>query len=368
MSPERRIKKLSDLFFEVMDEIPQAAFNIEVCGISSDSRGVAPGMLFVAIRGEMSDGHEYIPDAVKRGCVAVVAESFPEKEPGVPVFVLNNTRVVIGYLAAAFYDFPTREMVMIGITGTNGKTTSSYILEKIIQSAGGIPAVVGTINIRYLDVLEESRLTTPEAMELQKHFRTMADKGVTHVIMEVSSHGLEQARVSSVLFDVALFTNLSRDHLDFHGSMERYFSAKKRLFADHLKQSGIAVVVLNRGVSGEETDWGRKLAHFIKEQVHTSVVTCGIDQGDVQAIDCSFKVSGTSCEIKTSDSIFQLQIPLVGDFNLENALGCICCGTALGYSTSLISNAFASLESIPGRLEKITAKSKTGVNTRPRKN
>lgn len=355
-------KKLSDLLAGIVSDIPAEACGLDVNGVTADSRQVISGSLFIAVRGEKSDGHDFIPQAVEDGCVAIIAELVPESDPGVPVFIKSDTRSVIGHVAAAFYDFPTREMKMIGITGTNGKTTSSYILEKLIQSAGGEPGVVGTINIRYLDVVVESDLTTPEAMDLQKHFRMMADNGVTHVIMEVSSHGLEQDRVSPIMFDIALFTNLSRDHLDFHGSMESYFAAKKKLFARHLKHSGTAVVVLNQSEKGEEINWGKRLAESIQNESNLSVITCGIEQGEIQATDCSFSLHGTGAEIKGQNLQFHLQVPLVGAFNLENTLGCVVCGKILGYTPDMMCNALKSLRHIPGRLEEITSASATESN------
>ena len=354
MADHVRIKKLGDLMVEVSPEIPVDMVNVTVAGITADSRQVTPGMLFVAVRGGSSDGHHYIQEAVKRGCVAVLAaEDVPAIDCDVPVITVPDTRSAMGHLAAAFYDFPAREMTMIGITGTNGKTTSSYILEKFIQEAGGIPGVVGTINIRYLDVILEAMLTTPEAMEIHRQLRLMADHGVTHVVMEVSSHGLEQERVNAILFDVALFTNLSRDHLDFHGSMESYFAAKKRLFANHMNDTGTAVVVLSQSVTGGNGDWGKRLAEFLLEKTRLKVVTCGIQYGDVRALKYSFSLEGTSAEIISNDTVFSIETPLVGAFNLENVLGCITCGLVLGYGMESMQPTLATLESIPGRLERV---------------
>lgn len=348
-----RIKKLGDLMAEVSPAIPVDMVNLTVSGITADSRQVTPGMLFVAIRGESSDGHHYIQEAVQRGCIAVLAEYVPSIDCDVPLITVPDTRSAMGYLAASFYDFPAREMTMIGITGTNGKTTSSYILENLIHAAGGIPGVVGTINIRYLDVILEAVLTTPEAMDIQKQLRLMADSGVTHVVMEVSSHGLEQERINAIFFDVALFTNLSRDHLDFHGSMESYFDAKKRLFASHMKDTGTAVVVLSQSATGDNGDWGKRLAEFLSTKTHLKLVTCGIQYGDVRALTYSFSLEGISAEINSNDTVFPIETPLVGAFNLENVLGCIACGLVLGYAMEIMQPTLATLDSIPGRLERV---------------
>jgi UDP-N-acetylmuramyl-tripeptide synthetase len=350
MTDQARIKKLGDLMAEVSSAIPVDMVNLTVSGITADSRQVTPGMLFVAVSGDKSDGHHYIQEAVRRGCVAVLAEYVPSDDCDVHLITVPDTRSAMGHLAAAFYDFPAREMTMIAITGTNGKTTSSYILENLIRHAGGIPGVVGTINVRYLDVTLEAVLTTPEAMDIQQQLRLMADNGVTHVVMEVSSHGLEQERVNAIFFDVALFTNLSRDHLDFHGSMENYFAAKKILFARHMKDTGTAVVVLSQSETG---DWGKRLVEFLSANTHLKLVTCGIGYGDVRALTYSFSLEGISAEINSNDTVFSIQTPLVGAFNLENVLGCIACGLVLGYGMESMQPALASLDSIPGRLEKV---------------
>jgi len=347
------IKKLGDLMAEVLSAIPIDMVNVTVSGITADSRHVTPGMLFVAVRGENSDGHHYIQEAVRRGCVAVLAEYVPSIDCDVQLLTVPDTRSAMGHLAAAFYDFPAREMTMVAITGTNGKTTSSYILESLIRAAGGIPGVVGTINIRYLDVTLEAMLTTPEAMDIQKQLRLMADNGVTHVVMEVSSHGLEQQRVNAIFFDVALFTNLSRDHLDFHGSMESYFAAKKRLFISHMKDTGTAVVVLSKSATGTNGDWGKRLVEFLSAKTDLRLVTCGIQYGDVRALTYSFSLEGISAEINSNDTVFPIATPLVGAFNLENVLGCVACGLVLGYGMEIIQSSLATLESIPGRLERV---------------
>ncbi|MBC8318628.1 MAG: UDP-N-acetylmuramoyl-L-alanyl-D-glutamate--2,6-diaminopimelate ligase [Desulfobulbaceae bacterium] len=347
-------KQIRDLLAKIPVRVPADISAISVTGITADSRQVLSGMLFVAIRGESSDGHQYIQEAVRKGCVAVVAESSADKELDVPLIEVSDTRAAMGHIAAAFYDYPASEMVMVGITGTNGKTTSSYILEQLIAAGGGVPAVIGTINIRYLDVSMDSTLTTPEPLDIQKQLRIMADRGVTHVVMEVSSHGIAQGRVNAMQFDVALFTNLSRDHLDFHGSMDNYFAAKQRLFVDHMKKTGKAVVVVGKPSRQHEVSWGRKLADFLSVETDLQVITCGIEDGDVKAEKYTFSLAGICAEITANDSVFEIEIPLVGAFNLENVLGCIACGLVLGYTTDAMTAALKVLKGVPGRLERIT--------------
>ena len=219
-----------------------------VTAVTADSRRAGPQSLFVALPGTRVDGHDYVAAAVEQGCRVVLCNRGCRLPVGVAEkvvhLVTDDTRWAFGRLCAALQGFPAREMVMIGITGTNGKTTASYLLEELIRNSGGEPGVVGTVNYRYRDRVLPAAHTTPDPESLQKLLRQMAVAGVSHVIMEVSSHALEQQRVAGIDFDVALFTNLSHEHLDYHGDMASYFAGKKRLFDDHLKPRGAAVVVM----------------------------------------------------------------------------------------------------------------------------
>lgn len=213
--------------------------NREIEGLAYDSREVKPGYLFVALRGSTQDGHDFVKEAIRNGAVAVVLESAGGGkgiDTAVTVVRVPDSRVALSKLAVEFYGHPYRDMNLIGITGTNGKTTTSYLLESILLAAGARPGVIGTINDRLPGKTWEANVTTPESLELMQRLRDMAEAGVTHVVMEISSHALDQGRVEDCPFQAAVFTNISRDHLDYHKSIEAYFEAKSRLFLDSGKR------------------------------------------------------------------------------------------------------------------------------------
>ncbi len=205
--------------------------SVRVTGVTQDSRRVQPGWIFVAIPGAISDGHAFIGHAIKAGAAAILAENPRSDEFGsVPWIRVANTRRVLGTVSSQVYGRPTEAMTLVGITGTNGKTTLTYLLEAILKAAGDKPGVVGTVTYRWGGNERVAGNTTPEASDLQAMFREMVVSGVTHVIMEASSHGLELGRLEGCQFDVAVFTNLTQDHLDYHGDLENYFLAKRILF------------------------------------------------------------------------------------------------------------------------------------------
>lgn len=351
-----RKKRLGDLLAAAKLEIlcPVDAKDVEICGVTDDSRKVSPGMLFVAVAGATVNGHRFIADAVANGCAAVLACHDFAEECAVPLMKIDDTGRALGYLAAAFFDFPCRKMKMIGITGTNGKTTCTYLLESMIGQAGGTPGVIGTVSVRYKGCESPAALTTPQAVELQQILCQMVESGVTHVAMEVSSHALAQQRVNGVWFDVALFTNISRDHLDFHGSMESYFAEKEKLFAFYLKEDGKGVIVLGKG-EGEEQEndaWCSRLVDVLSSGNH-ACFTCGIGRGMIQAGNFTFDLQGVRADIITPEGRCTLESPLVGEFNLRNLLAVIGCGTALGYDLQTICRGVAGVTGVPGRLERV---------------
>ncbi|MCK9294909.1 MAG: UDP-N-acetylmuramoyl-L-alanyl-D-glutamate--2,6-diaminopimelate ligase [Desulfobulbaceae bacterium] len=353
---QMRKKRLGDLLAaaELAILCPEHDKDIEICGVADDSRKVSPGMLFVAVAGATVDGHRFINDAVAKGCAAVVAGRDYAEKCAVPLMKIDDTGRALGYLAAAFFDFPCRRMKMIGITGTNGKTTSTYLLEAMIQRAGGVPGIIGTVSVRYQGQEFPAALTTPQPVELQQVLEQMLAAGVTHVAMEVSSHALALQRVNGVFFDVALFTNISRDHLDFHGSMAGYFAEKEKLFASYLKEDGQGVIVLGNGEEGElESDnWCGRLIAGLERGRH-ACLTCGIGRGLIQARNFTFDLQGIRAEIVSAGARFVLASPLVGEFNLRNLLGVIGCGTALGYDLPAICQGVAGVRGVPGRLERV---------------
>lgn len=353
---------------------------IKISAITSDSRLVKPGSLFVAVPGFSIDGHDFVDEAVAKGCAAVMVERGnydigSYHDPNTALIEVNDTRAALGQVAASFYGHPAQEMKLIGITGTNGKTTTTYLLEAMIKEAGGNPGVIGTVNYRYNGLEVPAPFTTPEAVTLQKLLRRMADNGVTHVIMEVSSHALEQKRLQGLLFDVAVFTNLSRDHLDFHGDMESYFFSKRKLFFEYLKKDGKAVVIDSTGLGGAEenveteSDWGNRLVEELLDSAEwqslskkdEDIVTCGMTNTKIHVESFKDSLDGIEAEIITPAGYFHLNSSLVGEFNLKNLLGVIGVGLAMGIDLDVIERGLGKANKTPGRLERVECGKKVGV-------
>ncbi len=331
---------------------------VEITSITSDSRQVQPGSLFVALKGSVTNGHDFVRQAVARGCLCIVVEDDPGSLPGVMVVRVNDSHGALGILSAAYQGFPSRSMTMIALTGTNGKTTVSWMIEEMLHNSGCRVGVIGTVNYRYLDrfdhlVVEKAPLTTPDPVLLQQLLRTMVDQGVTHVIMETSSHALAQKRLQGILFDLGVFTNLSRDHLDFHGSMEDYFAAKKRLFTRFLKKKGRAVIVIDRGE--QEVNWGVRLCTELSEDTyHLKVLTCGFNRNCTVFADGLKKdINGFSCRLGLAGKNLGLTSRLTGRFNVLNFLAAAGIGVALGMEPEQIVDGLHKVNQVPGRLERV---------------
>lgn len=349
----------------------RAVLERPVTGLTCDSRAVIPGSVFVAVKGREADGHRYVSQAVARGCLAVVVDREVATAKDVAVVRVEDSRRALGHLAAAFYDYPAREMIMIGLTGTNGKTTTSWLIEGMLLAAGRRPGVIGTVNYRYLDrrgdrVVRDAPLTTPEPVQLQGLLRKMCDSGVTHVVMEVSSHALALERLAGLYFDVGVFTNLSRDHLDFHGSMEAYFQAKQKLFYDFLVPAGVAVVTFVAGRQNRETtgdDWGRRLARELRERGmmpfpgiggRQSLLTCGFAPGcEVRAEEPVQDLDGLRCTIHLGGRTVHLESGLIGRYNVLNLLTAAGVGLALEMKPEQIGGGLAVVRGVAGRLERV---------------
>ncbi|MCW5211481.1 UDP-N-acetylmuramoyl-L-alanyl-D-glutamate--2,6-diaminopimelate ligase, partial [Desulfobulbus sp. TB] len=334
--------------------------------ITNDSREAGPGSLFVALKGTLVDGHDFISQAVTQGSCWLVVEKDPGPLSGVTVIKVNNASEALGWLSAAFYNFPARSLALIGLTGTNGKTTVSWMLEQMLASAGYQVGVIGTVNYRYQEnsgkvVVEPAPLTTPGPVQIQRLLGQMVAQGVTHVIMETSSHALEQRRLAGLFFDVAVFTNLSRDHLDFHGTMERYFAAKKLLFTCYLKKSGQAVVVTESGDRGKE-NWGKRLYKelFRQQQRVTEVIDCGFSaktlinadklSQDINGFSCVFSLAGKQGD-QAIERVFTSQ--LTGEYNVLNLLAAAGVGKALNMKAQQILSGLEKVDQVPGRLERV---------------
>ncbi|MDA3970149.1 MAG: UDP-N-acetylmuramoyl-L-alanyl-D-glutamate--2,6-diaminopimelate ligase [Desulfobulbaceae bacterium] len=326
----------------------QSADDQEITGVTADSRAVQSGFVFVAVAGVSVNGHEFIEDAVARGaCLVVVEAGHVKSVPrGCETLTLADTREGLAQLAACFYRFPAQRMRFVGVTGTNGKTTCSYLIESVLQEAGFKTGLIGTVSYRFGSVERAASHTTPDAVQLQRLLAEMADDGVTHVVMEVSSHALTQGRVAGISFAVALFTNLSRDHLDYHRGMADYFAAKRRLFTEFLSPQGIGVVVDDGGQG-----WSDKLVAALSRSGR-KIVVCGRNR-DVSYGNVRFSLRGIQADVEVAGRTNRVTSPLVGEFNLQNILGTMGVGKALGVEPTAMIQGLKFATGAPGRMEQI---------------
>ncbi|MBW2650464.1 MAG: UDP-N-acetylmuramoyl-L-alanyl-D-glutamate--2,6-diaminopimelate ligase, partial [Deltaproteobacteria bacterium] len=313
--------------------------------ICYDSRRCGEGSLFVAIAGVELDGHDFVRDAVKRGAKYVVYddEENISTPPGVVSIRVKNSRRALGRLGKNFHGNPSRDICLIGVTGTNGKTTIAYLLESILKSAGFHTGVTGTVNYRYGGNIFPALHTTPESLDLHRILREMVDAGVTHVVMEVSSHAIDLKRIYECEYDIGIFTNLSREHLDYHHTMEEYFLVKKRFFTDVI---GGRVTVVNC-----DDPWGARLLDEIK----TPVVTFGMGRlCDVSSTDVVISIDGINAKIRGPSGEFTVSSAMVGKFNLYNILAAAATAMSLGIPEEYIRSGIGALDAVPGRLEKVS--------------
>lgn len=317
----------------------------EIRSLHFDSREVLPGGVFVAIPGLKSDGHEYIDGALARGAAAVISQkSIPMNVWNI---VVENSRKALAALSSQFYGNPSEKLKIIGITGTNGKTTTAFLIEKILLQAGFSVGVIGTLNCRYDGKVFDMSMTTPESLDLHRILADMLADGVTHVVMEASSHAISLNRIDACWMDVAVFTNLTQDHLDFHGNMADYWQSKKRLFTEHLadgpkKNKAIAIINCNdsRGKS------------LFKEL--PSALRVGFDKRcDLWPEIIRKDQTGMEGVISTPEGMFQFETSLIGQYNLENMLCAAGSCLALGLPLNIIRSGIESVEFVPGRLQPI---------------
>ena len=328
--------------------------DIEVRGIHYDSRKIQRGDLFVAIKGTLADGHKFIDTAIANGAIAVVIENdavLPDSffmHAGVVKIVVGDTRRALAIIAGNFFEHPARKLKLIGVTGTNGKTTTTYLIKQLLESSSpslrGKVGMIGTIEYIIGDERIPATHTTPESLELNQLFVQMVEKQCTHVVMEVSSHSLQQNRVHGLEFAAAVFTNLTQDHLDYHGTMERYFASKKILF-DNLPVSSSAV-------TNADDEWGLKIVR----STNGSTLTYGIvKNSDIHATNISLSIDSTKFEIEHQNQKMEIHSQLVGRFNVQNILAACSVGISLGIPKSAIQNGVASLTSVPGRFERVVS-------------
>jgi UDP-N-acetylmuramoyl-L-alanyl-D-glutamate--2,6-diaminopimelate ligase len=325
----------------------------EVSSLVQDSRRAAPGALFVAVRGFHSDGHRFVSEALARGAVAVVAErGVPIDAPAdAPVIRVPDSRKALAMLAAAFYRYPSRRLALIGITGTNGKTTTSYLVRSILSAAGRTSGLIGTIEYRIGDRAAPAPNTTPESLDVQQLLAEMVSAGATHCVMEVSSHALALGRTEGCEFRAAAFTNLTQDHLDFHGTMDAYFRAKLLLFAGLGRDA--AAVVNGDDLRAKEVIGATK-AH---------VITVGLSgRADVRPQgEVSHGIEGVAFTAETPAGPIAVESPLIGRHNISNILTAIGLGVALGVMNESIAEGVKAMRSVPGRMEKVDEGQPFGV-------
>jgi UDP-N-acetylmuramoyl-L-alanyl-D-glutamate--2,6-diaminopimelate ligase len=311
-------------------------------GVSYDSRCVKPGELFVALKGQHADGTSFARDAIGRGATAVISEQPAPSGIPVPWLTVEHARLALALASAKFYDDPSTEMQVVGITGTNGKTTTAFLIGSIFDAAGIRCGVLGTVGYRIGDKVREATHTTPEAPEVQRLLREMVDERCKACAMEVSSHALSQQRVEGTRFAAAVFTNLTRDHLDFHSSMESYFQAKRRLF-EMLPVGAPALINADdpRGAAFAEAG-GRTVTYAVSRPA------------DITPGPLSFSLDGLTFDVRTPRGTIHVQSSLVGRPNVYNILAAVSTATALGLSFDAIERGLAALKGVPGRFQVVS--------------
>jgi len=332
---------------EVLPDGEEARRTI-VRGITYDSRAVAPGDLFVALRGELHDGHDYLADAVALGAAALVVEAPPDADPGVPVVRVRHARPALAPLARAFFGDPAGELALVGVTGTNGKTSTTYLLESILRHTRRRVGLIGTVEIRYPGERLRAVNTTPESLDLQRTLRAMRTADVDTVVMEVSSHGLELGRVEGCRFRAVALTNLTPEHLDFHADMDAYRDAKLRLYRDHLGEGDVAVVNVDDPRSGAFCEAARDVGARL-------VTTSAADDADVVQEEAQVGLEGSRVRLRVDGEPWELGCPLVGEFNLENLRVAVALAWGLGVDAATVVAGIAACPQVPGRIERVTA-------------
>jgi UDP-N-acetylmuramoyl-L-alanyl-D-glutamate--2,6-diaminopimelate ligase len=338
-------------FFQLIDgaEILACAGNAGIHGLDYDSRRIQPGFCFVAMRGGTTDGNKYIDTAIQAGAVAVVTDSATEPpRKDIAWAVAAHGRRALAKLSANFYKKPAEKLAITGVTGTNGKTTTTYLIESLLRQSGRKTAMVGTVEYHIAGRVMPAPHTTPESLELNRVFHEAVSHGVTEAVMEVSSHALAQERVYGVPYDVAVFTNLTRDHLDFHGTMENYFRAKACLFRGCGTEPP-RVAIINR-----DDSWSEQLVKLAHKHCD-KVFTYGLASGDFHAEKLEMTSTGTRFEMVTPERRIAVFSPLLGKVNVYNLLAASAAAMERGIHADRISEAITHVTRAPGRFERVDA-------------
>ncbi|MDO8662052.1 MAG: UDP-N-acetylmuramoyl-L-alanyl-D-glutamate--2,6-diaminopimelate ligase [Candidatus Omnitrophota bacterium] len=330
-----------------VEELTKLIKNRKVSGISSNSKTIRKNFIFVAVKGSQIDGSKFIGEALAKGAKFIVCDSNVKIKYSGPVkFIrVKDTRFALARLAACFYNDPSEKIKVIGITGTNGKTTISYLLEAILKESEAYPGVIGTVNYRYKNKVIPAKNTTPGPVEIQSLLADMAKGGIDYAAMEVSSHALDQDRVEGVNFHSAIFTNLTQDHLDYHKTIKDYFNAKAKLFKQISPQS---FVVINND---------DKYSLRLKKITPAKIITYGIkNRADLRAQDIKFDINYTEFNLFLRARRIKFRIKLIGRHNIYNMLAACAWGIKEGIALKIIKRALEKFSSVPGRLERINSK------------
>ena len=319
---------------------------VPIHGITTHSAQVSPGHLYIAIHGTNLDGHDFIPQAIDNGAAAIITNGRDVGQLPVPQIKVANPRRAASFTAAEYYGHPSKKMSVVGITGTNGKTTTAGLISAMLKAAGEKVAQIGTLGTIAEGYCQEKTLTTPDPIALHKVLFDLHQKGFTHIVMEASSHAIDQSRVADVDFNFTVFTNLSPEHLDYHGTMADYFQAKLKLFTA-LPRTATAIVNM-------ETDYGQA----IFDKCAVPVVTTALEKtGDVFFKDYQISLAGIHGTIQAGEITYTVDSLLIGKFNAENILCAIATGNAMGLTQNAIKNGLKQCASIPGRMESFALRS-----------
>jgi UDP-N-acetylmuramyl-tripeptide synthetase len=326
---------------------------VEIQGVTYDSRKIRPGYLFICIRGEHHDGHAYISEAAAKGAVAVVIDRETEVQDTLGVVKVSNSREALGDIAAAFYHNPSASMFCVGITGTKGKTTTTYLIKSVLDKAGMSCGIIGTLGCVSRNLAIPAKHTTPESSDIQEFLGKMLASEEKAVAMEVSSHAIALQRIRGIDFDVGVFTNIGHDHLDFHGSFSDYLATKASFFENLEALSGNQRMSKKTRTSIVNVDDPN--SNSILSKVHTEVVTYGISNGSAKITAKDLRLYGraTSFTACTPQGSFPVSLNLKGIFNVYNALAAIACGLSRGLDPDTISSGLQSLKGVPGRFESV---------------
>lgn len=344
--------KISHLFSLFLSpSVSPDLLQLEVVGVTAEAKKVQLGFAFVAIRGTKFDGHDFISEAIERGCVALIVENREKVPDGFSGFVLEvpNTRLAMDILASRFFEEPSHELFCFGVTGTNGKTSITFLIEHILSQMNIRTGVMGTIHHRVGDKIWPTQMTTPGALELQQRLREFVDAGAKAVAMEVTSHALDQKRADSVSFNTLVFSNLTRDHLDYHKTMKAYFAAKQRLFTDLIRKSYKYPIY---AIINTQDSYGRKL----KVADPAVLWTYGARDSDFRHKILKSDFSGTQFQLKSQFGEQKVFIPQPGEHNVLNAIAAMISALSAGVPLARSAQALADFSGVPGRLQRLPTK------------